>query len=63
MKLQSGVLFRSVSKTGKVWANGFTPKVIWSTVRQAASDCGFGAVAPHDLRRTGALFATKQAGT
>jgi site-specific recombinase XerD len=50
--LQSGVLFRAVGKTGKVWGSGFTAKVIWSIVRQAASDCGFGAIAPHDLRRT-----------
>lgn len=50
--LHGGVLFRSVSKTSKVWGSGFTAKVIWSIVRGAASDCGFGAVAPHDLRRT-----------
>jgi hypothetical protein len=37
-ELESGVLFRSVSKTGKVWGDGFTPKVIWSIVRQPASD-------------------------
>jgi site-specific recombinase XerD len=50
--LQTGALFRSVSKTGKVWGSGFTAKVIWSIVRQAASDSGLGPVAPHDLRRT-----------
>jgi integrase len=50
--LHGSVLFRSVSKTGKVWGSGFTAKVIWSIVRGAASDCGFCAVAPHDLRRT-----------
>ena len=36
----------------KVWGSGFTAKVIYSIVRKAASDCGFGPVAPHDLRRT-----------
>ena len=51
-KLASGTLFRSVAKTGKVWGSGFTAKVIYSIVRKAASDCGFGPVAPHDLRRT-----------
>ena len=51
-KLQSGILFRSVSKTDEVWGGGFTAKVVWSIVRKAAAGCGFGAVAPHDLRRT-----------
>jgi site-specific recombinase XerD len=50
--LQSGVLFRPVGKTGNVRGGGFTAKVIWSIVRKAAADCGFGVVAPHDLRRT-----------
>lgn len=38
--------------TDKAWGTGFTAKVIWSIVRQAASDCSFGVLAPHDLRRT-----------
>jgi site-specific recombinase XerD len=50
--LQSGILSRAIVKTGKVWGTGFTAKVIGSIVRQAASDCGFGVLAPHDLRRT-----------
>lgn len=50
--LQSGVLFRSIGKTGKIQGSGFTPKVIWSIVRDAASSCGIGLIAPHDLRRT-----------
>ena len=33
----SGTLFRSINKAGRVWGTGFTPKVIWSIVRQAAS--------------------------
>ena len=51
-KLQSGVLFRPVDKTGKVRGSSFTAKVIWSIVRKAGTDCGFGTVAPHGLRRT-----------
>jgi NADPH:quinone reductase-like Zn-dependent oxidoreductase len=31
---------------------GFTAKAIRSIIRQAASDFGFGVLAPHDLRRT-----------
>ena len=50
--LQSGVLFRPVGKTGRIRNTGFTAKVIWSIARKAAADCDFGAVAPHDLRRT-----------
>ncbi len=50
--LVSGTLFRSVAKTGKVWGSGFTAKVIYSIVRKAASDCGFGPVAPEELRVT-----------
>ncbi len=50
--IASGNIFRSVAKTGKVWGSGFTAKVIYSIVRKAASDCGFGSIAPHDLRRT-----------
>jgi site-specific recombinase XerD len=50
--LQSGALFRAIGKTGKIQGSGFTPKVIWSIVRDAASSCGIGGIAPHDLRRT-----------
>jgi site-specific recombinase XerD len=46
------VLFRSINKAGKVWGSGFTPKVIWSIVKQTAAKSGLAGVAPHDLRRT-----------
>jgi hypothetical protein len=36
--LRSGTLFRAISKTGKVRGSGFTAKVIWSIVREAASN-------------------------
>jgi len=48
----SGTLFRSINKAGRVWGTGFTPKVIWSIVKQAASNSGLSRVAPHNLRRT-----------
>jgi site-specific recombinase XerD len=38
--------------TGAVQGHGFTAKVIWSIVREAAMSCGIGIIAPHDLRRT-----------
>jgi site-specific recombinase XerD len=40
------------AEAGSVHGCGFTAKVIWSIVREAASNCGFGLIAPHDLRRT-----------
>ena len=48
----SGTLFRSINKAGRVWGTGFTPKVIWSIVKDAASNSGLAGVASHDLRRT-----------
>ena len=51
-KLQDGMLFRAISKTGTVHGGGFTAKVIWSIVRESAMSCGIGIIAPHDLRRT-----------
>jgi site-specific recombinase XerD len=50
--ITSGTLFRSINKAGRVWGMGFTPKVIWSIVKQAALNSGLARVAPHDLRRT-----------
>ncbi len=50
--LQNGPLFRAIGKTGTVSNCGFTAKVVWSIVREAASGCGLGIIAPHDLRRT-----------
>jgi integrase len=50
--LTGGILFRAINKAGRVWGNGFTPKVIWSIVKEAASKSGLSGLAPHDLRRT-----------
>jgi site-specific recombinase XerD len=50
--ITSGPLFRAINKAGQPWGNGFTPKVIWSIVKEAAADCGLAGLAPHDLRRT-----------
>jgi integrase len=33
--VNSGTLFRSINKAGRVWGTGFTPKVIWSIVKHA----------------------------
>jgi site-specific recombinase XerD len=48
----AGPLFRAISKAGRTWGTGFTPKVIWSIVKEAAAHCAIAGLAPHDLRRT-----------
>jgi len=45
-------LLRSINKAGRIWGDGFTPKVIWAIVKANAKSCGSAAIAPHDLRRT-----------
>jgi integrase len=49
--LTTGILFRAINKAGRTWGNGFTPKVIWSIVKEAAANSGLSGLAPHDLRR------------
>lgn len=51
-KIESGCLFRCVTKYGTVWGNGITEKVIWHVVRKYAMQSELGKIAPHDLRRT-----------
>lgn len=48
----AGTMFRALNKAGRVAPNGFSPKVIWSTVRTACHACALPAVAPHELRGT-----------
>lgn len=47
-----GPVFRAISKTGRVWGDGMSPKVLWDVVRAAAARAGIDKLAPHDLRRT-----------
>ena len=47
-----GRLLRCVSRTGVVWGEGITEKVIWCVVKEFASKANLGGLAPHDLRRT-----------
>ena len=44
-------LFRALGRAGKVQGFGFTAKVMWSIVREAASRCDIRVIVPHDLRR------------
>ena len=47
-----GRIFRCVNKTGAVWGDGITEKVIWCVVKEFASKAQIANLAPHDLRRT-----------
>jgi integrase len=60
--ITSGPLFRAINKAGRAWGNGFTPKVIWSIVKEGAADCGLVSLAPHDLRRTCARLCHQSGG-
>jgi len=50
--INSGRIFRRVSRFGKIWGEGITPKAIWHVVKAAAERAGIQNLAPHDLRRT-----------
>ena len=51
-QLTSGRIFRCVSRTGSVWGDSITEKVVWCVVKEFASKAQLGSLAPHDLRRT-----------
>jgi integrase len=46
------MIFRRVSRLGRVWGDRITPKAIWHIVKSAAVRAGIQKLAPHDLRRT-----------
>jgi integrase len=50
--ITSGLLFRRVSRTGKVWGSKISEKLVWWIVKQRAEVIGIDKLAPHDLRRT-----------
>ena len=49
MGINAGRIFRRVSRFGKVWGEGITPKAIWHIVKAAAQRAGIQNLAPHDL--------------
>jgi site-specific recombinase XerD len=51
-EFETGKLFRCVCRAGKCWGDGVTERLVWHVVKQYAAELGFGAVAPHDLRRS-----------
>jgi integrase len=50
--IEDGCLFRAINKSGTIWGEGITPKVLWEIVKRAAETAGIDKLAPHDLRRT-----------
>jgi len=48
----SGRLFRCVARSGTVWGEGITEKVVWHVVKEFAAKLGVPKLAPHDLRRS-----------
>ena len=50
--VNDGAIFRRVSRLGKIWGDGITPKAIWHIVKGVAKRAGIKDLAPHDLRRT-----------
>ena len=50
--IASGRVFRSINKSGVVWGDGLTEKVVWYVVKNFAKTVGIEKVAPHDMRRT-----------
>jgi hypothetical protein len=37
--ITTGTLCRSINKAGRIWGNGFSPKVIWGVVKDKAKAC------------------------
>jgi integrase len=50
--ITDGRVFRRITKNGRVWGDGITPKTVWQIVKSAARRVGIQNLAPHDLRRT-----------
>jgi integrase len=51
--LKDGKLIRAIRKSGKMWGDGVTAKVIWWVVLEYAEKvASVHKLAPHDLRRT-----------
>jgi hypothetical protein len=43
--ITTGPLLRSINKAGRIWGNGFSPKVIWGVVKDKAASCEFPSLA------------------
>jgi len=50
--IADGRLFRCVNRSGSIWGDGITEKVVWHIVKYSAKRAGIQQLAPHDCRRT-----------
>jgi site-specific recombinase XerD len=50
-EIANGKLFRCVCRSGRVWGDGMTEKVVWHIVKTYAKKLAIPKLAPHDLRR------------
>jgi integrase len=50
--IKNGCLLRAINKSGKIWGDGMTPKMLWEIVKRAAEAAGIEKLAPRDMRRT-----------
>ena len=55
-QIAQGKIFRCVCRTGAVWGEKITEKVVWHVVKEYAGRLGVSKLAPHDLRRSCARF-------
>jgi integrase/recombinase XerD len=60
--IDSGRVWRSINRGGRVWGEGLTEKVVWQVVGQYATVAGLANIGPHDLRRTSAKLCTAGGG-
>ena len=50
--IKAGRLFRCVNRTGSIWGQGISEKIVWCIVKDFAARASLEKLAPHDLRRT-----------
>src|SRR5215831_11115851 len=55
-EIANGKLFRCVCRSGRVWGDGMTEKVVWHVVKTYGKKLEIPKLAPHDLRRSCARF-------
>jgi integrase len=55
-----GTVFRAISKAGRVWGDGMSPKVLWDVVRAAATRAGIEKLARTTCGAPAPGFATSR---
>jgi site-specific recombinase XerD len=61
-EIDRGMIFRKVTKMGRIWGDGMTEKAVRHVVKECAKRIGVAQLAPHDLRRTGAKLCQASGG-